>query len=858
MARINKMHVNKMQSSGPNSTNVANVGRDFNQFNGSIPEHLPYARLKNNDAEMLMEHIAHLTNTILKIESQNIPFVFPSQIPDEWNNNTSNNYSKSLILGAEGAGKSRLIYEYIRSRIDLYDEVWILNPSGKIDGVDFGEISVYDLVTKLITPRSLIIWTDFPDPLLSGENVESGLSILQQISSARVKNILIEVKSIYSTLYSNIETKLMNLKPIFVEYSLDDIKLLIKEYGSNISDYQPVYQSLISKLIDNIADLLYNKHAVPATIKFYYEQLIEDQSLYPLPLEIASKLPSLTDHYSSALNIISDEKPELLHFLFVLKLCYELRINRTIPKLRSLQKQVFGTETPTNIQILKRWVEYRSNEFSFRYNNIKNIIDFGINTYRIMEFLSSKDFLEEMPEDYYTHFFFGTFYGKNLQYIDIDESPLFKTTWDYLAHQLGFKTGLASGLAYLFYSLDASLQLRVLDLVRKEIGIEYAFYLYWSPNFNLLDKSVLDILLAKSRENTIIASILGVKFGLNLESLDQRIVDESFNSAGEIPFFYNGFLTGLARVFPRLSKNLQNELWTKIQENETSILVFGLGIGQWSPFFREDVDQLIDEKILDNEIFYGGMIIGGASMLAYYDKEDQEFLIENVKNFGFESEDFNSKEIGNLLVTFGPYIRFLGVNFVNVEDEIKVKILDMVPALGPLIRPMGAGIVAGFVISPQRRKDISEILTIAETNPSLKNALAYGFGHTYSLFDDNVKQQIMEFLKSNNLIESYLSGVAEMSILNNSIDPSILTEIKSDDNIAYTTGLSLVSSIFNSYSKELKEQLSLIATENKSFAKGLGDGFRYLLDYIVISDQKFVKEFINSNDNIQRAFNSTE
>jgi hypothetical protein len=848
--------IEEHSSSGDYSIHVGiNYGNitQINQNAGIAEEKIPYAFLPKKNKQEFIQQFAYLTHTILETGNEIIPFVTPLQFRSLIENKDDKNDVKLLIMGPEGAGKSRLIYEIFNSRINSYDDVFILNPSGRLEGIESGDISVTEIVTKRVTPSSLIVWVDFPDPMMSGESIEGALATLQQISSSRVKSILIKVKSNYANLFADVERNLINLKPIQIEYSLEDMKEIIKEYGIKILEFQQAYQSVVSQSIDTLAGIFLNKSPIPATVKLFYEQLLADKSLYPDPIDIAYKLPSVSDFYSSLLESLSREQPPVLDFLFSLKLCYDLKIKRTVGKLVSLQRNIFATEAPGNIHLLKRWVEFRSNEFSFSYNSIRNIIDYGMNINKIMAYISSQPFLEATPKENSSDFSLGFFYGKNFENVDMGESPMFLTTRNHFKERIGFKDGLASGLSRLFYDLDVPEQLKVLNLLNQEFTLAVLFFTYFRLNFRRVTQPTIQRLWSEISKNTQISALIGIKFGLNFSDLDDETVEKIFTEGNQIKQFFFGFSMGMARIFPKLDKNNQIKIWNKLKSDRASTLTFGIGIGLSIPFFRGDLKQvlnLIDKTIRDADWFHIGMILGGVSNLAFQEQEDREYLLDGLEEL--IRKDAIENKLGILML---PYLKYLASNYFKVDEDMKQRILkigsnSVIHGIG-----IGAGIVtSNALLEENQRRTVFDLISIGQTNGAVAEGVLVGLGNHYYSYDEETRNQLVNYVRSYKLMEPFLGGVAEMSFMRNSIDPLVLEEIKADNNLALMIGGSLINLMFNSYGAELKEQISQIAAGNKSFAKGIAMNLTALVPLMTDTDKIAVKEFIQRSKNIKKEF----
>jgi hypothetical protein len=131
-------------------------------------------------------------------------------------------------------------------------------------------------------------------------------------------------------------------------------------YGTTLVQFSEVYEKYIAKDLDKISNILWQKEPTPLTVIDYYKELNdkrakavsqekERQQQQPKMIinavQEAEKLLRRTEYYEHQFGFIanSKERQSEAEFLYTLKLCYELGLNRTASTIEQLQSGIFNS-----------------------------------------------------------------------------------------------------------------------------------------------------------------------------------------------------------------------------------------------------------------------------------------------------------------------------------------------------------------------------------------------------------------------------------------------------------------------------------------------------------------------------------
>ena len=174
---------------------------------------------------------------------------------------------------------------------------------------------------------------------------------LEIINSIRLNSIIIALKPTYLELYSNISADFPEIQSETISYDKGKIKTIIKKYGSEIKEFNELYQKYVRRSSDRIAQILWSKEPTPFTVRTFYNELRNKRSELlqgnSKAVRIAESLLHNDDYYKAIFSNIynSKERRSELDFLYTLKLRYELKLKRST-NISILQKELFESESP--------------------------------------------------------------------------------------------------------------------------------------------------------------------------------------------------------------------------------------------------------------------------------------------------------------------------------------------------------------------------------------------------------------------------------------------------------------------------------------------------------------------------------
>ena len=364
------------------------------------PIEVSYAMLDNvaiEDPNASLQRIATAINVQLKLsDGTEIPF-----IPfNEFDN--SSREDKVYLYGPSGSGKSRGIFEIVKSKVTMIDRIYIINPRTVITGTESGRIDLYELINRF-KENDAVLWDNFPDDLLK-KDIESGRKALEVVSSKNVKSLLVALKPKYLESYRDILTDIFELYEHNVKYDKEKIKSIVKAYGTNIR-FRDLFGRYIARDLDKISKILWEKEPTPLIVLDYYKELSnkesqrqdnqlkeEEQNKLLNGIVEAENLLVSTEYYEHQFRFISSikERSSDSEFLYTLRLCYDISQARTVKSVEELQKGIFNSVPPIEAsRKLATWV-YLSGQYYAMHDVARHSIKFHEHLIiQIMQYLTN-------------------------------------------------------------------------------------------------------------------------------------------------------------------------------------------------------------------------------------------------------------------------------------------------------------------------------------------------------------------------------------------------------------------------------------------------------------------------------------
>lgn len=323
------------------------------------PEHINNiadANYSSNENGLLQQISAAINVRLTLADDQNFPYVYFD------NFSSLSNSDKVFLYGPSGCGKSRGVLEIIRQNIRHVERVYVINPRNAV-GLELGRAPLMDIV-NMFSENDMIIWDNFPDDLIR-RDYNNVLRVLELLSSRNVKKLVVALKPKYMEFFRGLPKEMPEFFSSEITYCKESFKAMVKNYGSNISQFKEMYSKYVSRDLEKIVNILWNKEPTPLTVLDYYNELrgkhakngempeghkssshLTTQSFVGV-IE-AERLPRSSNYYGHQFALLTSlqERQADVDFLYVLQMCYELGLERTEINVTNLQQSIFGSAPP--------------------------------------------------------------------------------------------------------------------------------------------------------------------------------------------------------------------------------------------------------------------------------------------------------------------------------------------------------------------------------------------------------------------------------------------------------------------------------------------------------------------------------
>ena len=515
-----------------------------------------------------LQYIANAIN--LSKDGKDIPFIPPIDFGDY------RLVRKLLVYGVHGCGKDRIIYEILKDRITEFKRVHIIYPQNSIETVkQKKEMSIKKLIDSGIDDKDIVIWGDYSNDLHDAENVEIGLAALIRISSARIKNLFLSLNSDLLASYENLFGKVPYVAMYRITYDKKGFIDIFESYGKHDTRFKTIYEKYVVRDKDRIAEILYNTDPNPSAIHLFYEDLVEEISKNPnnnrIAVDSAQRFAGPEDYYKRQLSYISGEKARQsdLHFLYVLKLCYESGLRKTYTIIEELQNHVFGTPPPAEpSRYLSSWVSIIFDTNYSISNTAKNIINYPKDSLsKTLTYLTQEGFLDKLSEKVDSFYKFGKYIGMNIRWIKFEEliqqiSKINKSR----INLNDLLSGLGLGVAKNFPLLDAKTQKEIISETINNADFSRGFGDMISRQFSSLAKTLQDRMLTLIAKNDEYALRLGSGLAYHFPTFDNDMQSKILTMAEKNQRFELTIFSGLAYHFPTFDNAMQSKILTMAEK----------------------------------------------------------------------------------------------------------------------------------------------------------------------------------------------------------------------------------------------------------------------------------------------------
>ncbi len=838
----------------------------------------------------------------------NVQLVLPdgSEIPfipfNEFNNALYED--KVYLYGVSGSGKSRTIYELIKSKFNNLNNIYIINPRNVISetSVEYGRMDIYDLVDRFTT-NDAVIWDNFPDDMIK-KDTHSGKKAIEIIISKELAKVLIALKPKYLEAYRYITKDIVEVYQHPIVYNREKIKDIVKSYGIN-TRFKQLYQKYIQNNVDNISHILWKKDPIPLTVLDFYKDLSnkEAQLQYHLKgkeqldaISIAEALFGAIEYYEHQFRYIRslDERNIDSEFLYTLRFCYEIGYDRTVHRVEELQKEIFNSVSPKDAaKKLDIWV-YLSGPYYCMHDSARHSIKFDDYTQvKIMAYIT-KNFLKVVPKEKNQIHAFGIYLGKNFQFILRSDSNQFLPDhiYDYMKSNRYFEKSFSQGIGEIFFLLDEESQKVVLD--RLDIDIEFAegFGFSLGMNFNSLDDICRQKVFERIYSGMPFASYFGESLGQVFQHLSKNIQKEIFDQIKKNVLFANGVGRGFGYSYSLMDVDLQHEIFEKANTNSELTLGLGLGIGKNFSSLNKESQINILQKTEKNHIFdqglgHGlgynfeqfsvmfrekillraqksvqlmfGIGFGVGITFTFLSEAFQKEMIERADSdgefgyglgmglgyaFGYLPAEYQTKLIvkmeGNRKFGYGLGCGF-GLVYKYLPDRIKNDILLRADKNSEFDQGLGFGIGLTFTYLPFELQE--QMFKRTSKYADFGYGLTYALGYTFTYLQQDLQMRIIYESENNLYLKRGLgSGYAYALQYRSNINQKVFEKIDYEPELAVGFGMG-IGRLFKYFSIKIRKKIfDRLAEYNPFFAYGLGHGFGYVYTYQTENIQKEIFE----------------
>jgi hypothetical protein len=330
------------------------------------------------------------------------------------------NEDKIFLFGPSGCGKSRTIYEIIKENVRSFDKIHVINPR-----TSFGERSrrapLRDFIST-VNSDDAIVWDNFPDDLFRRDIANTRI-VLEILSSCDARRIMVALKPKYLEVFREIPSNMPEFFTYGVRYNQDQFKRIVEQYGTTIPQFNEVYRRYISPNLESIAVILWNKEPTPLTIFDYYDQLKKKEQIKSSSsidgVNEAESLLRSTNYYERQFELVrgSEQGVDSAEFLYVLKMCYELGLDRTWRTISGLQQAIFGSVPPNEVyKKLSNWIYVYGQQYSMHDVCRDAVILTDDVKMRILSYISV-NFSPFITDDPKRVNLLGLFIGRHIQFV---------------------------------------------------------------------------------------------------------------------------------------------------------------------------------------------------------------------------------------------------------------------------------------------------------------------------------------------------------------------------------------------------------------------------------------------------------
>lgn len=800
----------------------------------------------DKDRKQTVQKIATAINVQFESSQQDLPFVpfkeFQSLLREQ----------KVFLFGPSGCGKSRTIIELVKnngmyndhnneeenvvdssndnSNNNNYEKIFVINPSNP---------AVLDTHRKGISSLSLqfgqndlVIWDNFPEGLVK-RDLQSAFSALEVLNSRPLRNLYVALKPSYLEIYRGLTLDIPDIYPHEVSCDLGTMKTLLKTYGKEVPEYKEIFEKHVSKDIDRISRILWQKQPLCLTVVDFYKALLarkivttaitrqqpwrscDDDAVSSLfsPLVAEERWteqgritsPTTTDITGPALAMAQawlpvhdyfqrqfevmkniDSRQNDVDFLYTLRFCYEVGFDRTHDYIARLQKAIFGSSLPNDpSRKLTTWIYLSGRNYSM-HDSAKNAVTLSdYSKMRIISYFTS-NFQGILPLGDGELYSFGLFLGRNIQYglsdLDYSKKIVPDEIYQFMKTNAIFERAIGRGVGENFELLEDSLQYSILEFVDTEIEFGVGLADSLGERFAEFDEINRQRVLEKIYHGWLFARYLGQSIGRRLftQQLPSKLRQIVLYHAERNPQLATGLGMGLGYIYPSLKSGLQKEITLIAQKSLELIRGIGFGFGLALPLLpTEKSKQVIELADKNSEIDIG---------------------------FGMG----------------------MAVAHSNLSPELRKLVLERA-ARNPHFA-YGVGVYASFTY---KQFVPSEIFSMLESNTEVAYGLGVGYGYIFFYLPVEFQSKLQLLTKNEIKVDDGLGSGIGMVLKHLPLEVQEMFFERASTRNAFATGLGYgLGFTGHCIGNELRTKALMIAKSNNDFAQGLGRGLGIHIDYL--------------------------
>jgi hypothetical protein len=793
-----------------------------------------------------------------------IPFV-------PFNNfDTASAEPKTLLFGPSGSGKSRSLVELLRHKISSVTRLYIINPSNASSPLFNGakaEVITLDKLVSIVNSNDGIIWDNFPDDLAHTE-LEYGLNVLAVLASkADSRFMIITLKPQFLEVFANaIRRQIPSLYSCEIKYSKEIITEIIKKYGQENPDFRNIYLHYIKNDLNKIAAILWEKEPIPLTVIDYYKELAAKSYKLPpgeveefegtksitrdspiSPIDVARNLLRANQYYDHQFQLLSslEERRSDTELLYVLRLSYELGLNRNPRQLASLRQAIFrqpSNETDQEIEAPNRlfhnWIFLSCQNYcmhdvakdAVRFNDqaLSKIIGYLVDNFSTITGNQNSNDKIDLSS--------GAFFGRNVQFlprgdegkgvaqseVDKDSSRssvissqssfLPRPLREYMRDKLYFQRGLAQGIGQIFYLLDQPLQHEILEVASFNPEFSNGLGGGLGSKLQLLDSDVQSQVFESAIKSPYFARGFGESLGLNFVNLPDKLRSDTFSFSRHNIQFADGLGQGIGKSLSLLEHDLQRQVTDLTEANGEFARGVGWGLGYNLNYLEKSLkSRVMEEWVEQNMEIARGVAMGIGRNFKYYDHEHQvEFF-----------------EIARRNVQFAEGLGIELAFSFSASLDMQRRILAEIQTNIQLAEGLGIGL--GYLFTYLDEGARNRIFTLADINIQFADGLGYGIGISFSHLHQDLQKTVYAKAAQNlQFAIGFGFGLGYMFAYMNKDMQKQLLFTKADSDVELAKGLGNgIGYIFKHLPEETANLALGKAEENPHFAIGLGTGFGY-------------------------------